>query len=62
MKLVIFKHGNILCVTPEDNYNARIMNARKVQNCKDFGNAAEIIEYYVRWFGSKPDDFIVKEG
>ena len=62
MKLVIFKHGNTLCVTPEDNYNARIMNARKIQSCKDFGNAQEIIEYYVRWFGSSPDDFIVKEG
>lgn len=62
MKLVIFKHGNALCVTPEDNYNARIMNARKVQNCADFGNAQEIIDYYVRWFGSKPNDFIVKEG
>ena len=62
MKLVIFKHGNALSVTPEDNYKARIMDARKIQSCADFGNAAEIIEYYVRWFGSKPEDFIVKEG
>lgn len=62
MKLVIFKHGNTLSVTPENNYKARIMDARKIQSCAEFEDAQEIIEYYVRWFGSSPDDFIVKEG
>lgn len=62
MKLVIFKHGNALSVTPEDNYKAQIMDARKVQSYSDFENAQEIIDYCVRWFGSKPENFIVKEG
>lgn len=62
MKLVIFKHGNVLAVTPEDNYKERIMDARKVQNYADFESAQEIIDYCVRWFGSKPEHFIVKEG
>ena len=60
MKMVIYKSGNKMEVTTEANYNSRIKDARKIQDCSDFDNPMEVIEYFVKWFGSKAEDFIVK--
>ena len=60
MKTVIFRDfcGN-LKTTPEENYNARIQNARKINDCSAFSTPEEIIDYFCKWFGSKKDEFIV---
>ena len=60
-KYVIYRECGRLKVTPESNYRAFIRNARLVQDCSAFGSPAEIIAYYVKWFGSHETDFIVKE-
>ena len=60
MKLVIYKQGGKLKVTPEDNYGYYIQDARKIQDCSTFGSPQEVIEYYCTWFGSSKDDFLVK--
>lgn len=60
MKLVIFRECGRLKVTNEQNFQAFIRNARMVQDCGSFDNPTEIIEYYCKYFGSKPDDFIVE--
>lgn len=60
MKTVIFKNSKgEYMTTTEDNYNARIQNARQIHNMREFSTADEIIEYYCKWFGSKETDFIV---
>ena len=58
-KLIIYKDYSGLKVTPESNYNARIRNERKVTDCSAFSNAEEVIEYYCKYFGCKPEDFEV---
>ncbi len=60
MKQVIFKECGHLKCTSEQNYRAFIRNARMVQDCSEFDSPAEIIEYYCKYFESKPDDFIVE--
>jgi hypothetical protein len=60
MKLVIYKQGGKLKVTPEDNYGYWIQDARKIQDASAFGSPQEVIEYYCTWFGNSKDDFIVK--
>lgn len=62
MKTVIYKSMGIYCTTTEENYNARIQNAFKVQKLRDFESAEEIIEYYCKYFGSKTEDFIIING
>lgn len=59
-KIVIYKVGNIYHTTDEDNYNARIQNARKIHAIDGAESAQDIIDYYIRygWADSK-DDFIV---
>lgn len=58
-KMVIFKELDTLYVTGEENYNARIRNARKVTNCRAFDTAEEIVEYFIKYFKCERDDFIV---
>ena len=61
MKMVIYKIFNVYHCTTEENYNARVQNARAIKKLADFENAEEIIEYYCKYFNSKPEDFIVIE-
>ncbi len=59
MKIVIYKVNGIWHTTTEENYNARIQNARAIHKMQDFNSAEEIIEYYCKYFKSQPEDFIV---
>lgn len=61
MRMVIYKHLGEFRVTTEENYNARIQNARAIHNLSDFSSAEEIIKYFCKYCGSKPEDFIIKE-
>lgn len=61
MKTVIYKAGGIYYTTTEENYTARIQNARAIHQMKDFNSAEEIINYYCKYFGSKTEDFIIIE-
>lgn len=63
MKQVIYKDKlfGVYCCTSEENYNARIQNAHAIQRLDGFESVEQIIEYYCKWFHSKPDDFIVVE-
>lgn len=61
MKIVIFKQGGVYYTTTEENYNAKIQNARVIHKMDNFNNAEEIKDYYCEYFGSKPEDFIVIE-
>lgn len=56
---VIYKASGIYYVTTEENYKARIQNARAIHKMQDFNSAEEIIEYYCKHFGSKAEDFII---
>ena len=60
MKTVIFKTIKGYATTDEANYNAYIRNERKVMDCSAFESPDEIIAYYCKFFGAKPDEFIVK--
>lgn len=57
MKLVIYKVLDGYNVTSKQNYNAYIMDARKVRHLTNFKTPEDIIDYYCKWFGSKPEDF-----
>ena len=59
MKMVVYKAGGIYYVTSEENYNARIQNARAIHKMQDFNSAHEVIEYFCKHFGSKVEDFII---
>ena len=59
MKIVIYKALGIYYATSERNYYSVIRNAREVQELKDFNSVEEIIEYYCKYFGSQPEDFII---
>lgn len=59
MKMVIYKANGNYYVTAEENYNARIQNARAIHQMQDFNSAKEVIEYFCAHFGSKPEDFII---
>jgi len=61
MKTVIYKENGTYKTTTEENYNARIQNARQIHVMKEFESAEEIINYYINWFGSKKEDFIIIE-
>ena len=61
MKMVIYKSLGTYCVTTEENYNARIQNARAIHRMQDFNSAAEVIKYYCSHFGSKAEDFTIIE-
>lgn len=59
MKMVIYKQLGEFYVTNEENYKARIQNANKIHHMQDFKSAEEIIEYFCKYFNSKPEDFII---
>ena len=59
MKMVIYKAHGTYYVTTEENYNARVQNARAIHKMQDFNSANEVIEYFCTHFGSKAEDFII---
>lgn len=59
MKTVIYKENGIYKTTNEENYNARIQNARQIHTMEGFTSAEEIKAYYIKWFNSIETDFIV---
>lgn len=61
MKMVIYKSLGTYCVTTEENYNARIQDARAIHRLEAFDSAEEVIKYYCTHFGSKADDFTIIE-
>ena len=61
MKTVIYKENGVYKTTTEENYNSRIQDARRIHVMNDFETAEEIIDYYVKYFGSNKEDFIVIE-
>lgn len=60
--MVIYKVGGIYYCTTEENYNARIQDARAIYKLETFDSAEEIIEYYCTHFGCKTEDFIIING
>ena len=60
-KLVIYKSLGDFKITPESNFKARIQNANKITDLKDFDTVDEIIDYYKKWFHSTDDDFIIDD-
>ena len=61
MKLVIYKALGTIYVTTEENYNARIQNARKIHKLDAFDSVEEVIEYYCKHYFCKVEDFIIIE-
>lgn len=59
MKKIIYNDGYGYKVTSEDNYNATIKNASKIIDCKNFDNAASIIEYFVKYCNAQKNDFVI---
>ena len=60
MKIVIYREFGMLKTTTEENYNARIKNANKIQVWKDFETAEEIIDYCIKYCVKKAENFIVR--
>ena len=52
-------YGRIFYVTSKENYDRRIKNAREINKMDGFSTAQEVIDYWVKWFGVQPEDFIV---
>lgn len=61
MKTVIYKENGIYKTTNEENYNAKIQNARQIHDMEGFESAEEIKTYYIKWFNCTENDFIVIE-
>ena len=59
MKTVIYKTLGIFKTTTEENYNAKIQNAKEICTWENFESAEEIIEYCVTYCGKKKEDFII---
>lgn len=55
-KLVIYKLLGEYKVTPKSNYEARVQDARKIKDAKDFESAREIIDYYKKYGWADSDD------
>lgn len=60
-KIIIFKELETLKTTTEENYNAIIRNASKINTWKAFETAEEIIDYCIKYCNRKKEDFIIKE-
>ena len=59
-KMVIYKSmNNTYCLTPEENYNARIMDAFKVSKWEGFETPEEIVEYSIKHYNALKEDFII---
>lgn len=52
--------NTVFYVTSEENYNRRIQNAREIKRMDGFTTVEEVIDYWVKWFGVEPEDFIVR--
>lgn len=61
MKMVIYKSMGVWNITTEENYNARIQNARQIKRIEWAKSPTEIIEYYVKHFNSSESDFTIIE-
>lgn len=61
MKLVIYKELSGYKTTTLENYNARILDLRRVTRWTGFNSAREIIDYCIKYYGSSENDFIIKE-
>lgn len=61
MKTVIYKENGTYKTTNEENYNAVIRNARAIHTMEGFESAEEIKDYYIKYFKSTEEDFIVIE-
>lgn len=61
MKIVIYNELGTFKTTTEDNYNATIRNANKVQAWINFASAEEIIDYCIKYCGKTKEDFIVSQ-
>ena len=62
MKLVIYKVEGIYYCTTEENYKARIQDARAIHKLDDFDSTEEIINYFCTYCGNKAEDFIIIGG
>ena len=61
-KYVIYKVLGKYKGTPESNYNARIQNARAIQDLSSFKSAKDIMDYFIKYgWADSYDEFIVKE-
>lgn len=61
MKTIIYKSLDTFKTTTEENYNARIQNAKKICSWENFESAEEIIDYCIKYCNAKKEDFIVIE-
>lgn len=61
MKTVIYKSGGIYYTTSEENYNAKILNARTIHNMCEFNSPTEIMDYYYEFCGVETKDFKMSE-
>lgn len=61
-KAVIYNSLGVWYYTPEDNYNCRIRNERRVHRMDGFGTADEVAEYLVKYLHYSPEEIIVKGG
>lgn len=57
-KLIIYRDFGGLKVTAESNYNVRCADAHKITDCSAFESAEDVREYFVKYFGSRDEDFI----
>ena len=53
-------YGRCLYVTSKENYDRRIKDARKIYKMDEFSTVQEVIDYWQKYFGVQPEDFIVK--
>ena len=59
MEMVIYKSLGVWHCTTKANYTSMIQDARLIQKLADFDNPQEIIEYYCKYFNSKPNEFTI---
>lgn len=59
MKIVVYKNADIYYATNEENYKARIQDARAIYKMDNFNSAEEVVEYFCKYCGAKPEDFII---
>lgn len=52
-------YGRIFYVTNKENYDSRIQDARKIHKMDGFSTVQEIIDYWQKYFGVQPEDFII---
>ena len=52
-------YGRIFYVTSKENYDRRIKDARKIYKMYGFSTVQEIIDYWQKYFGVQPEDFII---